>query len=188
MKHLSLREQARAAGRELDKAGTGFEFGDLSGFLGVKTRAEEKSLKNAVKHLLAAGDYLRREGGGYHFVPRQAGAPGKEEVMWRFLRLNRQAAVAKLMAVSGAARSTTEQFGERLVKIGLAVRTADGFRLAKDSGPEVPFDEPRADRARAWREKKIAALASLDAVYTGALDVMQKAAAARLAVSELEEG
>jgi len=188
MKHLSLRDRARVAGWELDKAGGGFAFGDLSGFLEVKTRAEEKSLRNAVHHLLAAGDYKRREGGGYHFVPRPPGAPGKEEVMRRFLRLNRQASVAKLMAVSNAARPTAEKFGAALVKVGLAVKTADGFRLLQDPGPEAPFDEPRADRARAWREKKQEALGKLDEVYSGALDVMQKAAAARLAVSQLEEG
>jgi hypothetical protein len=188
MKHLSLRERARAAGRELDKAGAGFEFGDLSGFLEVKTRAEEKSLKRAVQDVLLAGDFKRREDGLLSFVPRQPGAPGKEEVMWRFLRLNRQASVLKLMAVSGAATRTVVDFGQRLVNRGLAVKTADGFRLLQDPGSEVPFDEPRSDRARAWREKKQQALASLDAVYTGALDVMQKAAEARLAVSELEEG
>jgi len=179
MKRLSLRERARAAGRELHK--NGFSFGELSDFMEIKTRAEEKSLKNVVKHLLAAGDFRRSGNDVLVFIERPAGTPGKEDVMWRFLRLNRSAAVAKLMAVSGAARSTAEQFGEALVRIGLAAKTGDAFRLLSDPGPELPFDEARADRARNWREKKKLALSKLDAVFTAVAE-------ARMAVSEMEEG
>ena len=181
MKHLSLRDRARAAGRELDKAGAGFEFGDLSNFLEVKTRAEEKSLKSAVQDLVKAGDFQRTGQNRLVYVDRPAGAPGKEEVMWRFLRLNRQAATAKLMAVAGASQRTAADFGKRLVKLGLAAQTADGFRLLQDPGPAVPFDEVRADRARNWRENRKKVLTALDQAFAAV-------AAARMAVSEMEEG
>jgi len=183
MKRLSLRERARAAGRELDREDFlgGFTFGDLSGFLEVKTRQEEKSLRQAVKDLLKAGDFRRLGEDRLDFVPRPAGAPGKEEMMWRFLRLNREASGAKLMAVSGAALTTVWDFGERLVKRGLAAKTADGFRLLSDPGPGLPFDEARADRARNWREKRKKALAALDQAFAAVAE-------ARMAVSEMEEG
>jgi hypothetical protein len=179
MKRLSLRERARAAARELDSAGAGFGYGELSDFLEVMTRQEEKSLRYAVQDLLRAGD-LQRLGDRLGFVPRPPGAPGKEEMMWRFLRLNRQAAVTKLMAVSGAARRTAVDFGERLVARGVAAKTADGFRLLEDPGPEAPFDEARADRARTWREKRRLALASLDAAFAAVAE-------ARMAISEMED-
>jgi hypothetical protein len=180
MRRGSLREQVRAAARELDKAGAGFTFYELSDLVETGGPVPETSLRNAVKHLLAGGDLRRREDGRLGAVPHPAGAPGKGEVMWRFLRLNKQAPVKNLMSVAQATRSTVNDFIALLVRRELALRTEDGVRLLHDPGPDPPFDEARADRARDWREKQRAALAALDAAFAAVAE-------ARMAVSQMEE-
>jgi hypothetical protein len=122
MRRGSLRERVRAAAGELNREDFlgGFEFGDLSGFLGIKTRQEEKSLRRAVEDLLKAGDLQRVAGNRLKAAPHPAGAPAKQEIMWRFLRLNRRASVRKLMAVSQAAQATVKQFVRLLERRGVA--------------------------------------------------------------------
>jgi len=182
MKRISLRGRVRAAARELHAKNfsRGFEFGELSDALGIQDRAAEKKLHQAVKGLVKGGDLVKTENGFFKAAAdRPPGAPGKEEVMWRFLRLNRQADAAQLMALAGAAQGTVAKFGARLVKRSLAVKTAGGWRLIQDPGPEPPFDDARADRARRWREKQREALAKLDAAWAALAE-------ARMAVSQME--
>ncbi len=195
MRRGSLRERVRAAALELDKQDAGFEFGDLSDFLGVQTRREEKSLRGAVTDLLKAGDLRRREDGRLGKVEHPPGAPTKQEIMWRFLRLNRRAPVKKLMAVAQAAAATVEQFGRLLQRRGLGQIENGEIYLLGNPGPEAPFDEERADRAKAWRQKRKEALARLDEAYAAAArecpgkngESLLAIAAARLAVNELKE-
>ncbi|MHB9075603.1 MAG: hypothetical protein ACYC6G_19025 [Desulfobaccales bacterium] len=196
MRRGSLRERVRAAAPELDKQDVGFEFGDLSDFLGVQTRQEEKSLRWAVQHLLKAGDLRRREDGRLGKVEHPPGAPTKQEIMWRFLRLNRRASVKKLMAVAQAAAGTVEQFGHLLQRRGLGKIANGEIYLIGNPGPQAPFDEERADRAKAWRQKQREALVSLDGAFATVAqecpgkngESLRAIAAARMAVSRMEEG
>jgi len=194
MRRGSLRERVRAAAPELDQEDAGFEFGDLSDFLGIKTRPEEKRLKNAVKGLLAGGDLRRRDDGRLGQVAHPPGAPGKQKIMWRFLRLNRRAPVAKLMAVALAAKSTVLQFGRLLERRGLGKLENGEICLSGEPGPEMPFDTERADRAQAWRQRQRQALASLDAAFAtvaadcpGRGEGLRAIVAAREIVVSLEE-
>lgn len=196
MRRGSLRERVRAAAVELDKKDAGFEFGDLSDFLGVKTRQEEQRLRWAVNDLLKGGDLRRRDFGRLGKVEHPPGAPTKQEIMWRFLRVTIRASVKQLRAVAQASEGTVKQFGRLLKRRGLAEFKGDTIYLIGDPGPEAPFDEERADRAKGWRLRQKEALTQLDAAFSTVAqecpgkngESLRAIAAARMAVSRMEEG
>ena len=189
MRRGSLRERVRAAGRELEQ-GEGFLYVALEDFLGVKSEKDQKRLQIAVQDLVKAGELQRPARGRLRYVPPPPPAlPSKQQIMWKFLRLSRQATKEQLRAVAAASERTVKDFCAAAVRQRLAEILPDGsLRLLNDAGPECPFDTVRADRAKAWREKQRQALVALDDIFLDAIALAQKAATVRLAVSQMEEG
>lgn len=192
MKGLSLNDRVR---QEAQKHGGTFSYGDLGDKLGLQTRAGLGHVKRAVRYLVESGEITRVRPGWFNWQGKAPGPPNRKEVMWRVLRARQVVTLTDLQELAGASREYAQEFMGRLEKQGVVQRTTknsaanvpDRFRLVSDPGPELPRDDAKAEYLRRRREQKKAALAKLDEVYAGALDVMQKAAAARLAVSELEE-
>jgi len=192
MKGFSLKNRVRQAAA---KYGASFPYADLGDKLGLQTRADLVSMKKAVQALVKDGEIERVRPGWFNWQGKTAAPPTRKEVMWRVLRARQVVTVTDLQELTGAPREYALEFLGRLVKRGVvqiilshgAANCPDKFRLVSDPGPELPRDADKAEYLRRRREQKKAALAKLDEVYAGALDVMQKAAAARLVVSELEE-
>jgi hypothetical protein len=193
MKRFSLNDRVR---QEAAKYGATFSYGDLGDALGLQTQADLEHVKRAVRYLVESGEIVRVRPGWFNWQGKTPGPPNQKEVMWRVLRARKLVTVTDLQELAGASMEYAQEFMGRLEKKGVVQRLSapaganhpDKFRLVDDPGPELPKDEDKAEYLRRRREQKKAALAKLDEVYAGALDVMQKAAAARLAVSELEEG
>jgi hypothetical protein len=192
MKGLSLNDRVR---QEAQNCGGTFSYGDLGDKLGLQSRADLDHVKRAVRNLVESGEIVRVRPGWFNWQGKNPGPPNQKEVMWRVLRARRVVTVTDLQELAGASREYAQEFMGRLEKQGVVQRLSapgganhpDKFRLVDDPGPELPRDEDKAEYLRRRREQKKAALAKLDEVYAGALDVMQKAAAARMAVSALEE-
>lgn len=165
MRRGSFREQVRAAARELEK-GQGFLYVALEDFLGIRSPADQKRLQYAVQHLVKAGEFKHLDRFRLSYPPPLPGAPSKQQIMWRYLRMNRRAGKEQLRAAAQASERTVKDFAQAAVRQGLAEVLPDGgLRLLGQPGPECPFDEARADRAQRWRERRKEALAALDQAY-----------------------
>lgn len=186
---MSLRGRVRQAAQ---KQGGTFSYSDLGDALGLQTRDELYKMKMAVSDLVRNGEMVRVRPGQFNWQGKKPGPTNQKQVMWRVLRARKLVTVLDLMELAGASQDYALEFLRRLQKQEAVQRVehpgySTKYRLVNDPGPELPRDVDKAEYLKRRHEQQKAALASLDAVYNGALDVMQKAAEARLAVSRLEE-
>jgi predicted transcriptional regulator of viral defense system len=189
-----VREAAQALQIERGMAGT-FGVDDLADKLGIQTFADKDQLRRRqVASLVKGGELVRVKPGRYRWRGGLSGPSNQKQVMWRVLRARKLVTAPDLMELAGAGFEYACEFLQRLEKQGAVQQVGKvkageyrKYRLVNDPGPELPRDYDKAEYLRRRREQQKAALAKLDEVYAGALDVMQKAAAARLAVSEIGE-
>lgn len=159
---------------------------DLGDWLGIQERKAIKNLRCTLRDLARQGEVEKIGINLYRAVPKQAGQPSKQEVMWRVLRARRSVTVADLEELAGVERSYGLEFLRNLVKRGVAVKSGDDkapglpkYRLASDP-VELPKNETKAEYLRSHREVKKKALAALDAVFAAVAE-------ARMAIAGLEE-
>lgn len=193
---MRFSDQARQAALELSRNGRQLvSRQDLGDRLGIQTRKDMRKVDDAVKALLKSGDLERQEPGLFRFTGQPL-KPGKQAVMWRYLRARRAVSAEELREVAEASPDYVREWLRLLQKLKLVRREGENYRLVQDSGPEPPRNESRAASQRRWYLKKKEALAKLDGAYAAVArecpgkngESLRAIAAARLEVSEMEEG
>jgi hypothetical protein len=191
-------DQVRQAARDLHVANGGapFTMNDLADEMGLSTFADKAKVQGQqVASLVQSGELEQTKPGVYRYTGKKPGQPNQQEIMWRVLRARKVVTVPDLVELAGATEDYAREFLRRLYKQAVIMEVAGPqgrgiwikYRLVDDPGPELPKNEAKATYLRARREKHQAALAALDGVYLKAHELMQAAAAARVAVSGLEE-
>ncbi len=188
----------RAAARELEmecvrQGKEFFTMTDLADKLDLKDyKAKARAQGGQVRVLIKGGEMVRLSPGRYRYMGKPAKPPTTEERMWFILRKRGTVTAAYLAQMCDTPQHYALQFLNRLRpefvrKVEKAGREPE-FSLINDPGSEMPKNEAKAEYLREHRaEMKRKVIAHLDAVYGQAVDLMQEAAAARLAVTELEE-
>ncbi len=159
---------------------------DLGDRLGIQTRKDMRRVDTAAKALVKSGD-LEHAGRGLYRYIGQPPAPSKQEVMWRFLRARRLVTAEDLQDVARATADYVREWLRLLLKQKLVRQEGNNYRLIQDPGPEPPRNESKIAYLKSRREQQKKVLAALDEVYLDAISLAQKAAEARLAVSQMEE-
>lgn len=140
------------------------------------TDAEKKPLRRVMSDLKAAGRVVHVGTGLYRLA--QAGpADGKEDRMWRAVRLHHKRGKAvsadDLVRLASVSRTYAKEFLQALVRQKLVRQVHCGnapdggqivkYRLANDPGPETPKNEAKAERLREMRRRAREAKAAIDA-------------------------
>jgi predicted transcriptional regulator len=159
---------------------------ELRQHLDLAGPGERKKLSTAICELVEQGRLERKGSQAVRALEPEAGAPQKQEVMWRILRAKRLVTSDNLAALAQVNRSYAQQWLQGLIRMGLVENIGPSryqgghYRLLRDPGPQLPRDEHKAGRLKAWKQKRREALAKLDAAFAAVAE-------ARLAVSDLEE-
>lgn len=164
---------------------------------------ERKRLRSALHDLSKYGEIENLGQGRWRRLGREE-RPELREIMWRLLRIHLVMTVEDMTLQSGASSNTAREFFEALINQGLAVNEENRpgkqgrYRLVKDLGPEPPRDKAKAEKLRQIRarKKQQVALTALDGAFAAVAqecpgkngESLRAIAAARMAVSQLEEG
>lgn len=167
-----------------------FTMADLAGKLGLKDyEAKQLVQKRQVYALVKSGELVRVAPGRYRYQGKPAKQPTIQERMWFVLRKRGTVTAEYLAQMADTSPEYALEFLHHLRACSLVKKTGGAeFSLINDPGPELPKNEAKAAYLRQRRaEMKQEIIKRLDAVYGKAVDLMQEAAAARLAVVELGE-
>jgi len=193
---MTFADQARRAALILSRNGqkpvTRQDLGDR---LGIQSRKDMRRVDTVIKALVKSGD-LESQGGGFYRYIGQSLKPNKQEVMWRYLRARRTVTPGELEEVAEATAAYVQEWLRLLVNQTLVRREGERYRLVKDSGPEPPRNETKAAYLKRRRELQKQALGKLDGAFATVAqecpgkngESLRAIAAARMAVSQMEEG
>ncbi len=169
-------EKVRQAARGLED----FGLDEMAERLGVQDYKTRRKLINTLSALVKSGEVERMGKASYRWAGKVAGQPSKQEILWRYLRARRAVTVEELQEVAGVTARYGREWLGFLVQQEMVKKAGDRYRLVNDQ-MEMPRNEGKAERLRALRDKKKAALAALDQVFVAVAE-------ARMAVADLEEG
>jgi len=170
-----------------------FTMSDLGDRLGVQSRRDRERLRgNQVRTLVKAGELERIKPGHYRYQGKPVKRPNIQERMWFILRKRGTVTAFYLAQMAETSSHYALNFLNRLqpkfVRKTEKAGSPPEYSLINDPGLEMPKNETKAAYLRQRRaEMKQEVIKRLDAVYGKAVDLMQEAAAARLAVAELED-
>jgi hypothetical protein len=151
-----LTGRIRAAAVELGMNGKEFTVKDLGDRVGIQTFADNKRLHWMLKDLRKRGELINTGRGIYRRALRKdkESPPHKNEVMWRFLRMNRTVTVEDLREVAGVTANYAREWIRLLMKREIVRAIGTGkYQLVKDS-LENPKDVEKAERLRALRGRQ----------------------------------
>lgn len=156
----SYSSMVREAAKQYAQTGATFRVADLEKVVGVQTYEERRKLRKATEELVRRKEFQRVERGLYRYTGKDA-KPQKQQVMWRFLRMNRSVTLEEVRVVLGVPEKYAQEWFSHLVNRGI-VRVEEGgsFRLIKDT-LDMPVNEEKAERLRRLREAKVEEAAKL---------------------------
>lgn len=170
-----------------------FSFNDLADRLGIQNyKGKERLRRSEVYVLVKGGELVRLAPGCYRYKGKPARRPTIEERMWFILRKRGTVTADYLSQMADTSQKYALDFLHRLrpkfvMKIEKAGQVTE-FSLINDPGQKMPKNEAKAAYLRQRRAGlKQEAIARLDEVYHKSVELMQSAAAARLAMAELED-
>jgi len=150
----SYSSMVRDAGKQYAQTGTAFRVADLERVVCVQTYDERRKLRKATEELVRRKEFQRVARGLYRYTGKDA-KPQKQQVMWRFLRMNRSVTLEDVRVVLGVPEKYAQEWFSNLVKLGIVrVEAGGSFRLVKDS-LDMPVNEEKAERLRRLRFAKI---------------------------------
>jgi len=151
---------------------------------GVQSYRDKKIVRDILYDLFRYGELERVERGVYRYVGKPKRSPQKQEIMWRFFRMQRTVALDDLRMIGEVSRDYAQEWISVLVNRGIARDLGNGkYQLIVDT-LEMPRNREKAERLRLIRERKKAMLEA----FKEAKNAIARAEAAALQAFEREEG
>lgn len=159
---------------------------------------DKRPLYIAVRDMLRAGEIERVRPGVYKYIGRMT-SPEMQEIMWKVLRSQKTRTIEDLQQMAGASENYTKEWLRMLIRRKMVRKNKNGtYTLFRDPGPIPPLNEEKAAKLRRIRrEKKKAALESIDKIANTALGahatpellggIVQDAMEAGLAIADIPE-
>lgn len=131
---------------------------DLRRALDLISRKDAEKMYDAIRDLIRHGDLKRIERGVYEYVEKEKTSLQKQEVMWRFLRMEKNVSAEDLVVACDVSREYADQFLMNLVDLGIVRKDGLRYQLLKDQ-LETPVNDAKAKKLRDIRAKQKASLA-----------------------------
>ena len=145
----------------------------------VRVYADRTRVRSVVADLCKAGELVRVGEGIYRLVPKPAGKPQIQEVMWRVLRARRTVTLADMEELAGASPAYATEWLQMLGRRKIVRHLKNGkWQMVTDPGPTMPLNDEKAERLRNLRAKKKEALDAMDRAFMAIAE-------ARMAMSEM---
>ena len=147
----------------------------------VRTYKDKEPVRTAMSQLCRAGELERMAEGIYRLVPKPAGKPKIQEVMWRVLRARRTVTLADMEELAGASPTYATEWLQMLSRRKIVRHLKNGnWQMVTDPGPAMPLNDKKAERLRNLRAKKKEALDAMDRAFMAIAE-------ARMAMAEMED-
>ncbi len=157
MRRGSFTEKVRQAARALQQTNSPIDRDKLECAMDLQTFAERRKLISAIRELYLSKELHRVSHGLYTFVDKKA-PPEKQEIMWRFFRMQKCLTVDDMVLAADVAPAYAGEFLTNLVKLGIARKfDNDQYQLIKDQ-LDMPLNDAKAERLQKIRAKKKAKL------------------------------
>lgn len=148
-------KRIRKIARELGAGTAEFSLADLEEKLGLRLFLERSCLRDRVQYLIGRGELTRCGNGSYRLSGNSKSKPAqKQQIMWRFLRMQKTVTVEDLCEVAETSQVYAEEWLRHLVSRGIVRDHENGkFQLIKDTF-ELPENVEKAEKLKAIRTKK----------------------------------
>lgn len=159
MKRDGFAHKVRVASRDLqDKFGR-VETGELRDALDLVLAKHAKRLYHCLRDLARSGEMRRISPGVYAWVGKPEPPPRKQEIMWRFLRMQKNLTVDDLCVACDVSAAYADEYMRNLGALGLVKRLESGrYQIVKDQ-LETPVNDAKAQKLRDIRARKRAKIA-----------------------------